>query len=158
MSSPHSLRVGDTAPDFDVVASNGTRLSLRELKGKKNVVIYFYPKDFTLVCTRETCGFRDMYGELRDADTEVIGVSFDDNETHEKFAKEYKVPFPLVADTNKDLAKAFGALSFFRNIIGRASRVTYLIDKTGTVAGVYKAELSANAHLDGVKKGLEGLK
>ena len=66
-----SLSVGDQAPDFDVVASNGTRLSLRELKGKKNVVIYFYPKDFTLVCTKETCGFRDMYGELRDGDTQA---------------------------------------------------------------------------------------
>ena len=152
-----SLSVGDQAPDVDVVASNGTRLSLRELKGKKNVVIYFYPKDFTLVCTKETCGFRDMYGELRDGDTEVIGVSFDDNETHEKFAKEYKVPFPLVADTEKSLAKAFGALSFFRNLVGRPSRVTYLIDKQGKVAGVYKAELSADTHLDGVKAGLKRL-
>lgn len=156
MRSPR-LRLGDSAPDFDVVASNGTRLSLRELRGKKNVVLYFYPKDFTLVCTRETCGFRDMYGELRDADTEVIGVSFDDNETHEKFAKEYKVPFPLVADVNKDLAKAYGALSFFRNLIGRPSRVTFLIDKKGTIRGVYKAELSASTHVDGVKEGLRRL-
>jgi peroxiredoxin Q/BCP len=151
------LRVGDTAPDFDVVASNGTRLSLRELRGKKNVVLYFYPKDFTLVCTRETCGFRDMYGELRDGDTEVIGVSFDDNATHERFAAEYRVPFPLVADVNRDLASAYGALSFFRNLIGRPSRVTFLIDKNGRVAGIYRAELRASTHLDGVKAGLAKL-
>ncbi len=156
------LRVGDPAPDFDVVASNGTRLSLRELRGQKNVVLYFYPKDFTLICTRETCGFRDMYGELRDGATEVIGVSFDDNETHERFAKEYKVPFPLVADVNKDLAKAYGALSFFRRLlpgfVRRPSRVTFLIDKQGTIRGVYKAELSADTHLDGVKEGLARLR
>lgn len=152
-----ALKPGDSAPDFDVVASNGTRVALRELRGKKNVVLYFYPKDFTLVCTRETCGFRDMYADLQGKDTEVVGVSYDDNETHERFAKEHDVPFALVADTEHTLATAYGAVSFFRSLLSAPSRVTFLIDKQGKIAGIYKAELSAATHVEGVKEGLARL-
>lgn len=152
-----TLRVGDSAPDFDVVASNGTRLSLRELRGQKNVVLYFYPKDFTAVCTRETCGFRDMYADLQGKDTEVVGVSFDDNETHQRFAKEHDVPFALVADTERTLAATYGATTFFTALFSRPSRVTFLIDKQGKIAGIYKAELSASTHVEGVKEGLARL-
>ena len=79
------------APDFDVISSDGRALKSADFRGKKNVVLYFYPQDFTAVCTRETCGFRDMYEDLKSQDTEVIGVSFDDDESHEKFRKEYNV-------------------------------------------------------------------
>lgn len=152
-----ALKIGDSAPDFDVVASNGTRLALRELHGNKNVVLYFYPKDFTSVCTKETCGFRDMYADLQGKDTEVIGVSFDDNETHERFAKENNVPFALVADTDRSLAAAYGATSFFRGLLNVSTRVTFLIDKQGKIAGIYKAELSATTHVEGVRDGLARL-
>jgi peroxiredoxin Q/BCP len=152
-----ALKIGDSAPDFNVVASNGKRLALRELRGSKNVVLYFYPKDFTAVCTRETCGFRDMYADLQGKDTEVIGVSFDDNETHERFAKEHNVPFALVADTERTLATAYGAVSFFRSLLNAPTRVTFLIDKEGKIAGIYKAELSASTHVEGVKEGLARL-
>ena len=84
-----SLRVGQKAPDFNVVSSSGKALKLRDFAGKKNVVLYFYPADFTLVCTKETCGFRDMYADLESKDTEVIGVSVDSDASHEKFAKEH---------------------------------------------------------------------
>jgi len=152
-----ALKIGDSAPDFDVVASNGTRVALRELRGKKNVVLYFYPKDFTTVCTRETCGFRDMYADLQGKDTEIVGVSYDDNETHERFAKEHGVTFALVADTDRALATAYGATSFFRGLLNAPTRVTFLIDKQGNVAGIYKAELSAKTHVEGVREGLARL-
>ena len=146
-----TLAIGTAAPDFEVTSSDGRALKLADFRGKKNVVIYFYPQDFTGVCTRETCGFRDMYEDLKSHDTEVIGVSFDDDTSHEKFRKEYNVEFALVADTNKDLARKYEATSFVRNLIGKASRVTYVIDKSGKIAGVFKAELSAATHTGGVR-------
>ena len=146
-----TLAVGQKAPDFDVTSSSGKRLVLSEMVGKKNVVLYFYPGDFTMVCTRETCGFRDAFEELASKDTEVIGISVDSNDSHERFAKEYNVPFALVSDEKKDLAKLYEATSLFSNLIGRVSRVTYVIDKKGEIAGVFKAELSASTHVDGVR-------
>ncbi len=152
------LRVGEKAPEFDVTASNGKRISLAELRGKKNVVLYFYPGDFTPVCTKETCGFRDAYSDLASADTEVVGVSVDTDDSHRKFAEKYGIPFALVADENKDLAKKYGATSFLRDILGKASRITYVIDKKGEIAGVFQGELSANKHVHGAKELIEKLR
>jgi peroxiredoxin Q/BCP len=146
-----SLSVGQKAPEFDVVSSAGKALKLSELKGKKNVVLYFYPGDFTPICTKETCGFRDMYADLASRDTEVIGVSVDSNESHEKFAAEYKLDFALVSDGNRQLAKAYGATSFLGNILGKTARMTFVIDKSGQIAGIFQGELSASKHVDGVR-------
>lgn len=146
-----TLRIGQAAPAFDLVSSTGKPVKLADFAGKKNVVLYFYPGDFTPVCTKETCGFRDMYAELESKDTEVIGVSVDSDESHRRFAEEYKVPFDLVSDKNKDLARAYGATSFVRDILGKTSRITFVIDKQGKIAGVFQGELSATKHLDGVR-------
>ena len=146
-----ALRVGQKAPDFDVTSSSGKQLKLAEMLGKKNVVLYFYPADFTMVCTKETCGFRDAYEDLVSKDTEVLGISVDSNESHERFAKEHNVPFALISDTEKKLAKTYEATSFLGGILGKAGRVTYVIDKKGDIAGVFKSELSASHHVDGVK-------
>jgi thioredoxin-dependent peroxiredoxin len=146
-----SLRVGQKAPDFDVVSSSGKALKLKDFAGKKNVVLYFYPGDFTPICTKETCGFRDMYADLESKETEVIGVSVDSNDSHEKFAKEYKLEFALVSDGEKQLAKAYGATSFLRDILGKTARMTFVIDKKGEIAGIFQGELSASKHVDGVK-------
>jgi thioredoxin-dependent peroxiredoxin len=146
-----ALHVGQKAPDFDVTSSSGKHLKLADFLGKKNIVLYFYPADFTMVCTREACGFRDSYDELANRDTEVIGISVDSNESHERFAKEYSVPFPLVADKNRKLAELYEATSFIRNLIGKTSRVTYVIDKKGMIAGVFESELRASKHVEGVR-------
>lgn len=146
-----ALRVGQKAPDFDVTSSSGKQLKLADMIGKKNVVLYFYPADFTMVCTKETCGFRDAYADLSSKDTEVLGISVDSDESHEKFVKEYNVPFPLISDGEKKLATSYEATSFLGGLLGKVGRVTYVIDKTGMIAGVFKSELSANHHVDGVK-------
>jgi peroxiredoxin Q/BCP len=153
-----SLRVGEKAPEFDVVSSSGKSLKLSDFAGKKNVVLYFYPGDFTPICTKETCGFRDMMGDLESADTEVIGVSVDSDESHKKFADEYNIPFELVSDKDRDLAKAYGATSLLRNILGKAARITYLIDKKGEIAGIFPGELSASKHVDGVREAMKKLR
>jgi thioredoxin-dependent peroxiredoxin len=146
-----TLSVGTVAPEFEVVSSDGRALKLADFRGKKNVVLYFYPQDFTMVCTRETCGFRDMYEELKTKDTEVIGVSFDDDASHEAFREKHAVPFALVADTKKTLADQYEAKSLMTSLFGRPSRVTYVIDKDGKIAGVFQAELSAKTHVEGVR-------
>src|SRR5262245_9920744 len=153
-----SLKVGDQAPPFDVKASDGRRVALADLVGKKNVVLYFYPKDFTMVCTAEACGFRDMYDDLVADDTEVIGVSVQDDESHGKFAARYRVPFPLVADIDKSLAKLYEAVGGVRSLFGVTKRVTYVIDKQGKIAGVFDSELRAGVHLDGVKDTIKRLR
>lgn len=146
-----TLSIGASAPDFDVTSSDKRELKLSAFQDKKNIVLYFYPQDFTSVCTRETCGFRDMYADLQGKDTEVIGVSFDDDETHERFRKEHEVPFALIADTKRELSTRYEAVGLLTKLIGRASRVTYVIDKKGKIAGVFKAEISAKTHVEGVR-------
>jgi peroxiredoxin Q/BCP len=152
-----SLKIGQKAPAFDVVSSAGKTLKLSDFAGKKNVVLYFYPGDFTPICTKETCGFRDMYADLESKDTEVIGVSVDSDESHQKFVAEYKLPFSLVSDKNRDLAKTYGATSLLGNILGKTGRITFLIDKKGEIAGIFQAELSASKHVDGVRQALAKL-
>ena len=152
-----SLRVGQKAPDFDVVSSAGKALKLSDFAGKKNIVLYFYPGDFTPICTKETCGMRDMHADLESKDTEVIGVSVDSNESHQKFAAKYDVPFALVSDAKRELAKTYGATSFLRDILGKAARITYVIDKKGEIAGIFQGELSAAKHIDGVRETVKKL-
>src|SRR5262245_58302964 len=110
------LRVGQKAPDFDAVSSSGEPIRLSSFLGKKNVVLYFYPGDFTPVCTRETCMFRDAYEELADGETEVIGVSVDSDESHRKFAGKYGLRFSLVSDRDKEIARKYEATSFLRDL------------------------------------------
>lgn len=147
-----ALRVGQKAPDFDVVSSAGAHLRLSDFQGKKNVVLYFYPGDFTPVCTRETCGFRDTYADLSGKDTEVIGVSVDSDETHRKFAAKYEVPFALVSDVSRSLSKTYEATDLLSSLIGKSGRVTYVIDKKGFIAGVFDSRFQASKHVDGVKE------
>ena len=146
------LRKGQPAPDFDVTDSEGRRICLRDLRGKKNVVLYFYPRDFTSICTTESCGFEAMYDELTHADTEIIGVSLDSDISHREFARTHGLRFPLVSDGSKQLTRAYGALSTIRSILGRAARLTYVIDKEGLIAGVFEGELSAAPHLRGARE------
>ena len=145
------LRPGDQAPDFDVVDHKSQAVRLADFRGKKVVVLYFYPKDFTTICTAESCGFRDMYQTLAGAGVEVIGISLDSNDAHRRFAKQYELPFSLVSDGDKGLTRRYGALSTIRSFLGLAKRLTYVIGLDGRIAGVFEGELSAKPHLEGVK-------
>jgi peroxiredoxin Q/BCP len=144
------LKVGQEAPGFEVTASNGKTIKLSDYRGQKNVVLFFYPKDFTRVCTAEVCGFRDMYEDLVGKDTEVIGVSLDSDASHEKFASKHAVPYPLVADTEKKLASSYQAVGGLGGLLGVTKRVTYVIDKAGKIAGAFDGTFDENPHLGGV--------
>jgi thioredoxin-dependent peroxiredoxin len=151
------LKVGQAAPDFDVLTHAGERLRLADHRGRRNVVLYFYPKDFTTICTAEACGFRDMYEEIAKHGAEVIGVSLDTDESHRRFAEKHKIPFPLVSDRDKSITRNYGAISTIRSLLGLAKRLTYIIDKNGVIAGVFEGELSAKTHLRGARELLQRL-
>jgi peroxiredoxin Q/BCP len=152
-----TLRVGDQAPDFEVVGQQaGERRALRlsDFRDRKNVVLYFYPRDFTPVCTKEACGFRDAYAELQSKDTEVIGVSVDDDGSHARFAAQHRVPFALVADADKALSKTYGAVTALHSLLRTTARITYVIDKHGRIAAVFDSALLASKHVDGAREAI----
>jgi peroxiredoxin Q/BCP len=156
-----SLKVGDQAPEFEVTARQGGQdraLSLRGILAEKNLVLYFYPRDFTLVCTREACGFRDNYARLSSSDTEVVGVSVDDAATHDRFASEHGITFPLVPDPQRELARRYGATSLVRDVLGVTARITYVIDRTGKIVGVFDSALRASQHVDGARAAVQRLR
>ena len=139
------IQVGDAAPDFDLPDASGKRVRLSDFKGKRGVVLYFYPKDDTPGCTKEACSFRDSYEEFRDAGAEVIGVSSDSEASHRSFAEKHRLPFVLVADAGGGLRKRYGVPSTFGLLPGR---VTYVIDREGVVRHVFNSQLQASKHVD----------
>lgn len=152
------IAVGDKAPSFDGHDQAGKPLALADFAGKKNVVLYFYPRDFTPGCTKEACTFRDAYDELASADTEVVGVSTDDAESHAKFAAKHRLQFPLLADPDQKVGKAYGVIGGIRGgLFNQAARVTFVIDKQGVVRGVFKHEILVGRHLDDVRETLKKL-
>src|ERR1700722_15535898 len=126
-------KVGDKAPDFSVAASNGKTVELKDFVGKGPIILYFYPKDDTKGCTAEACGIRDTMDEFKGLKATVLGVSFDSVESHKAFIEKYHLPFLLLADTDKKIAKAYGVADDTSKV---ASRVTFVIDKNGKIAFV----------------------
>jgi peroxiredoxin Q/BCP len=156
-----SLKVGDQAPVFEVTARQSGQdrpLSLAGILAEKILVLYFYPRDFTTVCTREACGFRDSYAALTSSDTEVVGVSVDDAATHDRFAREHGITFPLVPDPRRELARLYRATSIVRDIMGVSARVTYVIDRAGKIVAVFDSEVRASQHVDGAREAVQRLR
>jgi peroxiredoxin Q/BCP len=148
------VKVGDSAPDFDLADASGRRVRLSDFRGKKNVVLYFYPKDDTPGCTKEACAFRDSYEAFQDAGAEVIGVSSDSEASHQKFSEKFRLPFTLVADPGGSVRKRYGVPATLGFLPGR---VTFVIDQGGVVRNVFNSQLQATRHVDeslGVLKGL----
>jgi peroxiredoxin Q/BCP len=125
------LSVGDTAPAFTAKDTNGNTVSLSDFAGK-SVVLYFYPKDDTPGCTKEACSFRDNYSQYQGKDIVVLGVSIDDEASHQQFTEKFNLPFPLLADVNGAITKAYDVDGG-----GYAKRVTYVIGGNGTISNVY---------------------
>jgi peroxiredoxin Q/BCP len=147
------LKEGDMAPDFAGTTTNGKLIRLKDFLGKKNVVLYFYPKDDTKFCTIEACSFRDKLESLRALWTEVLGVSVDTVESHKLFSEKHRLNFPLISDHDKRISEAYGVLSEDGS---RAERTTYVIDREGKIAKIF-AKVDVLKHTDEVVSVLKQL-
>jgi peroxiredoxin Q/BCP len=131
----------------------GLPVSLKDFLGKKIVVLYFYPKDFTSGCTTEACSFRDSYKIYQDKGAVIIGISLDSVESHSKFSEKYNLPFDILSDKNKEVAKAYGVLGIAGLV---TKRVTFIIDKNGKIARIFP-KVDVKQHSEEVLKALEEL-
>ena len=145
------VKAGDKAPDFALPSQSSETVRLSDYRGKKNVVLYFYPKDFTTGCTAEARGFRDSYQAFADSETEVIGVSSDSTETHQRFSQSCSLPFNLLSDAQKQLRELYGVSS----TLGVSGRVTFVIDKEGVVRHVFSSQFRPTKH---IREALDALK
>ena len=145
--------VGDPAPDLSMSTHTGEQLSLADYRGKHPVVVFFYPKDGTAVCTKEACSFRDAYEDFTEAGAVVIGISSDSAARHQSFAEKHGLPFLLVSDQEGDARRAFGVPKTMGVFPGR---VTYVIDREGIVRHIFSSQFAADRHvqeaLDVVRK------
>ncbi len=149
------VKVGDAAPDFTLPDQSGKQVSLKDFVGKSTIVLYFYPKDFSRGCTAEACTFRDNYEAFKDAGAEVIGVSSQSVESHDKFASLYKLPFVLLSDADGKVRKLYGVPSTFGFLPGR---VTYVIDKKGVVRYIFNSQTNVTKHVDEALRILKEIK
>ncbi len=141
------LKIGDKAPDFRVSNQDGEDTSLSDFSGKK-LVLFFYPRDNTPTCTKEACNLRDNYRELRAAGYEVLGISSDDKNSHNKFIDKHQLPYHLLADTDKKMHQDYGTWveksMYGRKYMGTA-RVTFVIDENGVITDIID-KVKATAH------------
>jgi peroxiredoxin Q/BCP len=144
-SDVQSVGVGDLAPEFTLPSQSGTPVRLGDYRGERVVVLYFYPKDNTRGCTAEACAFRDSYEVFSEAGAEVIGISSDSVESHEKFAGRHRLPFVLVSDKGGAVRKQYGVPTTLGIVAGR---VTYVIDRQGVVRHVFSSMMNIGRHID----------
>ncbi len=146
-------KAGDTAPAFAAPDQDGKTVSLADFSGKKNVLLYFYPKDFTGGCTKEACGFRDRMGDLQTNNVAVIGVSFDSAASHKEFIEKYHLNFTLLADTDGKVAAAYDVKM---PVMKMAKRVSFLIGTDGKIVHVTDA-MSPQTHFAEMQAAIAGL-
>ena len=139
-----TIAVGDIAPDFQAVASTGEAISLHDYRGRNSVVLFFYPKDNTPICTQEACSFRDAYDDFAQFGAIVIGISGDSDESHQSFARDQKLSYPLISDQDGKLRELYGVPNSFFVLPGR---VTYVIDREGVVRKLFNSQLFAARHV-----------
>lgn len=153
------IEEGKAAPAFSLKDGDGNKVSLKDLKGK-NVILYFYPKDDTPGCTKEACGFRDLWSEIQALNTVVLGVSADGAASHQKFTEKYELPFPLLSDPEREVMTKYGAygekMMYGKKVTG-VIRSTVWIGPDGKVkkhwARIPKAETHPQKVLEALQAG-----
>jgi len=140
------IKIGDKIPAFTLPDQNGNNFKIDSILGKKNLVIFFYPKDDTPGCTREACYFRDQYEDFLEANAEVIGISGQSIESHKNFATKYNLNYTILSDSNNVVRKNFGVPS---NMFGLVpGRVTYVINTAGEVIYMFNSQTDVTGHVD----------
>jgi peroxiredoxin Q/BCP len=139
-----SLQVSDQVPDAAFFLASGERVELADLFRERPVVLFFYPKDNSAVCTREACAFRDAYEDFVAAGATVVGISSDSAESHRQFAERHRLPFLLATDADGAVRRAFGVTKTLGIIPGR---VTFVIDRQGIVRHAFRGQFAADRHV-----------
>jgi peroxiredoxin Q/BCP len=147
------LPIGSAAPDLTLTDHEGRPFRLADAWRDAHVVLFFYPRSYTSVCTQEACAFRDALADVQARNAVIIGVSSDDAATQQGFRNAYQLPFALLSDVGGHAAKAYGARAFFGLMSGR---VTYVIERGGIIRGAYSAMMQADTHVQQALRTLEG--
>lgn len=150
------IEVGSQVPLFELKDQNGELFKIGEVLGKKNLVIYFYPKDDSPGCTKEACSFRDQFEVFADADAIIIGISAQSEESHFEFAEKYRLNYTLLSDTGNKVRKLFGVPSSFFGLI--PGRVTYVVNKEGKIEYLFNSQIQAEKHVDEALRILQELR
>lgn len=143
-NSQTTLTVGEKAPNFTRTTTAGKKVSLKSFRGKKPVILYFYPKDETKGCTAEACGFRDFVAQMPTGSAEVIGISGDSDESHKAFANHYSLPFDLLSDSDNTLLNLYH-VPLFKGSLHK--RVTFVIDKHGVICNIIQNTNEGSEHV-----------
>ena len=152
----NEIKVGSTIPAFTLPDQNGNLFDINSVLGKKNLVIYFYPKDDSPGCTAQACSFRDHFEVFSEADAVIIGISSQSVKSHKAFAEKYRLSFTLLSDEGNKIRKLFGVPT---NLLGLLpGRVTYVADKTGKVIYTFNSQLQTEKHVDEALRILKELK
>ena len=144
-ATPKAIVTGDIAPDFTLSDQHGNPVTLSAFRGKKNVVLFFYPAAFSAGCTAEACAFRDSHEVFKEAGAEVIGISMDTVEKQNNFAKRFNLTYTLLSDDGT-VWKAFGISNRLGGLL--RGRVTYIIDKQGVVQHMFNSQVKVLKHID----------
>ena len=151
------IKEGNKAPDFTALDQDGKKVKLSSFKGKKNIILYFYPKDMTPGCTTQACDFRDQQKNFKS--TVILGVSIDSQERHQKFIEKHDIPFTLLADVDKKVVQKYGVWQekklYGKTFMGIV-RSTFIIDKTGTVRKIF-VKVKVKNHIEEVLNALKEL-
>ena len=146
MNRKNTLKVGDKCPSFSLNNQKGEKIDISNIIGRKNILIYFYPKDETYGCTQQACSFRDAYDEFLEYDCEVFGISSDDKKSHDNFSNKHNLNFDILSDVNNEVRNMFGVP---RSLFGLVSgRVTYLVDKKGEIIWIFNSQINAKKHIE----------
>ena len=149
------IKEGNKAPDFTAIDQDGEKVKLSSVRGEKNVVLYFYPKDMTPGCTTQACDFRDQHKKFKN--TVILGVSIDSTERHQKFIAKYDLPFTLIADIDKKVVQKYGIWQekklYGKTFMGIV-RTTFIIDKNGTIQKI-SPKVKVKTHIEDVLSALK---
>jgi thioredoxin-dependent peroxiredoxin len=150
------LIIGSTVPAFELKDQHGQLFKLDSVLGKKNLVIFFYPKDDSPGCTKEACSFRDQFDVFTEADAVIIGISAQSVESHLDFAEKHRLNYTLLSDTGNKVRKLFGVPTNFFGLI--SGRVTYIINKEGKVIYIFNSQIQAEKHVEEALRILQEIK
>jgi thioredoxin-dependent peroxiredoxin len=151
----NAIKIGSSIPAFTLPDQNGKMFDINSVIGKKNLVIYFYPKDDSPGCTKEACSFRDQYEVFKEADAVIIGISGQSVESHKEFAEKHRLSFTLLSDEGNRIRKQFGVPSDLLGLI--PGRMTFVADKKGKVVYVFNSQSQAEKHVDEALRALKNL-